>query len=136
MADVIAVEDEPELAQLIEMILRRAGHTVRIAADGAHALDAIQRAAPDLVLLDLGLPDVHGLDLCRKIRGDPAHARLPIGVVSGQVTPPFAAELAAGATAVLAKPFNRARLVAFVDELLSTAAASTPAPARQCPGAP
>ncbi|GAB7045787.1 response regulator transcription factor [Catenuloplanes indicus] len=117
MAHVIAAEDEPEIQQLLRLILERAGHTVIVVGDGAAVLAAVAEHRPDLVLLDLGLPHVGGLDLCRALRGDPATGALPIGVVSGQITPPFTAVYDAGATAVLVKPFTRAQLLELVDTL-------------------
>jgi CheY-like chemotaxis protein len=122
MASVIAAEDEPAIQQILRIILERAGHSVTIIADGGDVLDAITAHQPDLVLLDIGLPTLNGLDICRALRADSITRNLPIGVVSGQVTPPFATELAAGATAVLTKPFVRDQLLQLVDDLLSTRA--------------
>ncbi|MDR7277137.1 response regulator [Catenuloplanes atrovinosus] len=123
MAHVIAAEDEPEIQQILRMILERAGHTVTVVGDGADVVDAVGEHRPDLVLLDLGLPHVGGLDICRALREDPATSTLPVGVVSGQITPPFTAAFAAGATAVLAKPFTRAQLLELVDTLLTAPSA-------------
>lgn len=118
MASVIAAEDEPAIQQLLRIILERAGHTVTIIADGGEVIDAVATHEPDLVLLDVGLPTLGGLDICRALRAQPATTNLPIGVVSGQVVPPFTTELAAGATAVLTKPFVRVQLLQMIDDLL------------------
>jgi CheY-like chemotaxis protein len=122
MAYVIAAEDEPEIQQILRMMLERAGHTVTVVGDGADVLDAVGEHRPDLVLLDLGLPHIGGLDICRALREDPVTRMLPIGVVSGQITPPFTEAFAAGATAVLAKPFTRAQLLGLIDSLLAASA--------------
>lgn len=125
MARVIAAEDELEIQQILRMILTRAGHDVTVVGDGADVLAAVGEHHPDLVLLDLGLPHIGGLDICRALREDPATRTLPIGVVSGQITPPFTTAFTAGATAVLAKPFTRAQLLDLIDTLLAA-----PSPSR------
>ncbi|MEQ1703105.1 MAG: response regulator, partial [Ilumatobacteraceae bacterium] len=66
--DVLVVEDAPEFTRVVTTVLRNAGHQVRTAGSIAEALDELAISSPDVVILDLGLPDGDGLDLCRMIR--------------------------------------------------------------------
>jgi two-component system phosphate regulon response regulator PhoB len=72
------IDDEPDLVELVRINLDQAGYDVETAASGREALAALRRARPDLVVLDLMLPDISGTDLCRQIRADAALADLPI----------------------------------------------------------
>ena len=66
--DVLVVEDAPEFARIVSTVLESAGHRVRLATTIAEALAEMDVQVPDVVILDLGLPDGDGLDLCRMIR--------------------------------------------------------------------
>lgn len=68
MTHVLIVEDAPEAAELATALLRNAGDTTSTASSGSAALDATRAVRPDLILLDLGLPDIDGTDLCRQLR--------------------------------------------------------------------
>src|SRR3712207_566521 len=67
---VLVVEDDEEIAQVLQRSLRMEGYDVRLAGDGLTALDAHREYAPDLLILDLGLPRLDGLDVARKLRED------------------------------------------------------------------
>lgn len=114
--DVLVVEDAPEFAELAAVVLERAGHVVRRAMSVADAEAAVADRMPDLVVLDLSLPDGDGLDLCRSIR---EHSQTYVLVVTGR---PEAGDrlmgFRLGADDVLAKPFSGRELVARVDALL------------------
>ncbi len=79
---VLLVEDEPVTAQVFSRTLQKHGHQVRVAADGNRALHALRDDVPDLVVLDLGLPTVPGLEVLRRIR-ESVRPDLPVLVVSG-----------------------------------------------------
>jgi two-component system OmpR family response regulator len=68
MKTILVVDDEPKIASLARDYLEHAGFAVTVAADGRAALDTIRRTRPDLVVLDLGLPEVDGLDVTREVR--------------------------------------------------------------------
>ena len=114
--DVLVVDDAPEFVELAAVVLAQAGHRVRRASSVAEALEAIDHSMPDLVVLDLTLPDGDGLDLCRTVRerGDAY-----VLVVTGR---PDAADrlmgFRLGADDVLTKPFSGRELNARVDALL------------------
>ena len=76
--DVLVVEDEPDIRNLIVHHLTRDGFRCRTAATGTEALARVRSAPPDLVVLDLMLPEMDGLEVCRRLRGDPATAALPL----------------------------------------------------------
>jgi two-component system phosphate regulon response regulator PhoB len=75
---VLVVDDEPDLRRLIGGALQHAGFDVALAATGRDALAAVARSAPDLVVLDLMLPDLSGTEVCRALRSQPATAEIPI----------------------------------------------------------
>ena len=117
--DVLVVEDAPEFTRVISTVLQNAGHRVRSATSIAQALDELTTAPPDVVILDLGLPDGDGLDLCRMIRerssayvlmltGRDRESDKLLGFRQGAddyVTKPFSArELAARVEALLRRP--------------------------------
>lgn len=79
--DVLLVEDDDTIAEPLARGLERQGFSVRRAADGAGALAEVDRQRPDIVLLDLGLPDIDGYEVCRRLRADSA---LPIIVVTAR----------------------------------------------------
>jgi two-component system, OmpR family, KDP operon response regulator KdpE len=107
---VLVVEDDPQLLRAMRITLRAAGHQVLTAATGAHGLSEAAAAHPDLVVLDLGLPDMDGVDVLHALRGWSA---VPVIVLSGRSTGgDKVAALDAGADDYVTKPFG-------VDELLA-----------------
>src|SRR5689334_1748561 len=106
---IAIVEDEPELAALVADYARAAGYTPDTYGDGAAALDALRHAPPALVVLDLMLPGLDGLALCRALRADadPALAELPVVMVTARVEEiDRLLGLDAGADDYLCKPFS------------------------------
>ena len=127
----LVVNDIPEVRELFAHFLGRAGMRVTQADGGRAALATARDAAPDLVVTDISMPDMDGLELCRQIRTDPAIGHVPIVIVSGGVTTGDATVWAAGCDAVLEKPCSRDLLVTTARALLSRerrerAAAATP----------
>jgi DNA-binding response OmpR family regulator len=114
--DVLLVEDAPEFAQLATNVLTDAGYRVRTVSTLADALASMSSAMPDLVVLDLGLPDGDGLDLCRSIR---EHSNAYVIVVSGRSGEVDKLKgFRLGADDFLVKPFSGRELVARVEALL------------------
>ena len=126
---ILVVEDEADIRELIRYNLAQEGFVVEEAGDGAEALDRIVRRAPDLIVLDLMLPRLSGLELCRRLRANPETARLPIIVVTAkgaEVDRVLGLEM--GADDYVVKPFSPREVVARVKALLRRAsAASEPA---------
>ena len=75
---ILVVEDEPDIAEVLQFNLERAGFSVAVERRGDSALEAIRRRAPDLVVLDLMLPGLDGLELARLLKRDPATSALPL----------------------------------------------------------
>jgi phosphate regulon transcriptional regulator PhoB len=116
---ILVVEDEADIRELLQYSLAQEGFAVEQAGDGAEALDRIMRRAPDLVLLDLMLPRMSGLELCRRLRAETETRRLPIIVVTAkgsEVDRVLGLEL--GADDYVVKPFSPREVVARVKALL------------------
>ncbi len=112
MARILVVDDEPDERFLVGRVLRGEGHEVAVASDGAAALDAVKECPPDLVVTDVMMPVMDGVELIRRLRGDPVTAAIPIIAASGDT------HLAGAADAVLSKPYGNHQLVAIVSGLL------------------
>jgi two-component system response regulator BaeR len=122
--DIAIVEDEPELALLIADYARAAGYAPSLFDDGAAALDALRARPPDLVVLDLMLPGLDGLALCRALRASPDArlAGLPVVMVTARVEEiDRLLGLEAGADDYLCKPFSPRELMARIKAILRRA---------------
>ena len=114
---LLLVDDDPRLRDLAALALERAGHRVITAEDGQKALDRAAREAPDLIVLDIGLPEIDGLEVCRRIR---ARSDVPILFLSArddEVDRILGLEL--GADDYVTKPFSPRELVARVRAILN-----------------
>jgi two-component system phosphate regulon response regulator PhoB len=116
---VLVVEDEKEIAELIELHLTRAGIDASIARSGRAALESIRKSVPDAVVLDLMLPDVDGLEVCRRIRQSHDQRQLPIIMVTAKgEESDIVAGIELGADDYVTKPFSPRVLVARVQSAL------------------
>jgi sigma-B regulation protein RsbU (phosphoserine phosphatase) len=113
---ILIVDDEPLACRLLAGILRRRQFTnIRFAAGGRSALELVNTFEPDLVLLDMQMPDLGGMEVCRLVRADPAHVDLPILVQTATVDRKEMGLLfEAGASDFLSKPINPSELVSRV----------------------
>ena len=121
-ADVLVVEDEPDIRNLIVHHLTRDGFRCDTAGNGTEALTRLRKGLPDLVVLDLMVPGIDGLEVCRRVRADPTTAALPIIMLTAkadEVDRVVGLEL--GADDYLAKPFSPKELVARVRAVLRRA---------------
>jgi two-component system phosphate regulon response regulator PhoB len=113
------VDDEPEAVELVEFNLKQAGFDVITAADGGEALKQARTALPSLMVLDLMLPEIDGLEVCKMLRRDPATSAIPIIMLTAK-----AAEidrvlgLELGADDYLTKPFSPRELVLRIKKIL------------------
>jgi DNA-binding response OmpR family regulator len=115
-AKILAVEDEEDYRALLEHILGEAGYTVVTAPNGEEGLEAFHRESPDLVLLDVNLPDMDGFDICKEIRKEGPRKNVPVLFCTIRSSVARVAEgLKSGGTDYVVKPFQ-------VDDLLERVA--------------
>jgi len=113
---VLVVEDDADIADVLRRSLRNEGYEVRTSADGVEALDVAAGFFPDLVVLDLGLPRLDGVEVCRRLRED---GDVPILMLTARAeTEDRVAGLDSGADDYLVKPFERQELLARIRALL------------------
>src|SRR5690242_1070704 len=102
--NILVVDDEPQITRVLKTTLSSQGYGVRSAGDGQEALDEMKGWAPDLIITDLRMPTMDGLELCRRVRKD---SRIPIIVLSVKGEEPIKVEaLDAGADDYITKPFS------------------------------
>jgi two-component system, OmpR family, phosphate regulon response regulator PhoB len=119
MTTILVVDDEPSIVDLVRFTLEDAEVQVVEASDGAEALVLARRIKPDLVILDVQMPRLDGLEVCRQLRREPDFARAPIILLTaaGQEAD-RARGLSAGADEYLTKPFSPLALLALVEALV------------------
>lgn len=115
---VLIVDDVPDVRQLHTRYLYGTGMEVCTAENGILALDAARRAVPDVIVTDVNMPVMNGLDLCRRLRADAATRDVVIVVLTGEAPDEGPAALDAGCDAVLDKPCSRTLLLATIRLLL------------------
>lgn len=116
---ILVVEDEQDLAELIAFHLRQGGHTVVTAAEGQTALAEVRRQRPDLIVLDVMLPDLSGIEVCRRVRREPLTSRVPVIMVTAkgeEVDRVVGFEV--GADDYVVKPFSPRELMLRVGAIL------------------
>lgn len=116
---VLIVEDENDIAHLLHFHLAREGYQPQIAGTGRLALEAVARARPDLVILDIMLPDLDGLEVCRKLKRDASTNSIPILMVSARGEEnDIVVGLELGAEDYVTKPFSPRVLLARIKAVL------------------
>lgn len=116
---ILIVDDEPNIVVPLQFLMEQNGFDVRIADTGEAAIDLIARFRPDLVLLDIMLPGVNGLEVCQMLREDPDRKDTKIILVSALGRDvDIAKGMAMGADAYVTKPFSNRDIVTRVKELL------------------
>jgi CheY-like chemotaxis protein len=118
MAVLLIAEDNADVLAVFAMVFHRAGFTVLTAPDGEAALDLARAHRPDVVLTDLDMPRMSGLELCRAIRRDESLRDTPVAIVSGGVQPGELGLDEAALCGVLLKPITNQDLVAAVQRLV------------------
>ena len=119
MATVLTVDDSPSIRQMIKVTLEPAGHRVIEAGDGAQGLAQAQAGRPDLVITDLNMPVMNGMELIRSLRKQPTLTGLPIVFLTTESNDALKQEAkSAGATGWITKPFKPEQLLAVVAKLV------------------
>jgi DNA-binding response OmpR family regulator len=118
-AVVLVVEDEPDIRDLLVLHLEHAGYRCHIAASGPQAIESVRRLTPDLVVLDVMLPGMDGLEVCRRLRADPHSAAIPVVMLTARTDEvDRVVGLEMGADDYVTKPFSPRELVARVRAVL------------------
>ncbi|MEV6598129.1 response regulator [Actinoplanes sp. NPDC051346] len=120
MTTLLIAEDTDDLRMVLQRLFTRAGFTVLAAENGQAALELARRQPPDVVLTDLNMPQLDGLQLCQALRQDPVLRDVPVAILSGgiqQGDPRFSDGQVCG---VLLKPFDNTGLVEAVQHLAET----------------
>ncbi|HEX6925637.1 MAG TPA: response regulator [Longimicrobiaceae bacterium] len=122
---VLLVEDNETIRDAFRILLEDSGYVVHEAASGQEAVDKATHHPPAVMLLDLGLPDINGLDVARRIRAEPSTAHVPIVALTGRaLETDEKACLEAGCTAYLSKPIDSAALLRKIGEVVGGMAGS------------
>lgn len=110
---VLLIEDEPNIAEAIRFVLQRDGWRVSVLTHGTHALSEVDRLLPDLVILDLMLPGLSGLEVVTMLRANPETRQLPVMMLTAKgLARDREAALQAGVSLFMTKPFANAEIVA------------------------
>jgi DNA-binding response OmpR family regulator len=116
---ILLVDDETVLVETIAYNLEQAGYIVITAADGVSALEAVRREVPDLIVLDIMLPEIDGLEVCRQLRREDSTAHIPIMMLTAKTEEiDKVVGLEVGADDYVTKPFGRRELLARIRALL------------------
>lgn len=117
---ILLADDEPHITHLVSRRLKAMGHEVRVARDGEEAWTIVQEWVPDLMITDLQMPYINGLDLITNFRHQPSLAGIPIIVLTARGYVLDDQQIRqAGITALLSKPFSVRRLAAMVSDVLA-----------------
>jgi len=122
MAKILVVDDDPRLRELVSVTFQRAGHAIVTASDGRLALIHAARELPDLIVLDIGLPELDGIEVCRRIRQTSSVPILFLSARDDEVDRILGLEL--GADDYVTKPFSPRELVARVKAILKRTGAA------------
>ena len=121
---ILVADDETHILHVVSLKLKNAGYTVVTARDGQEALELAQQVMPDLLITDYHMPQLSGLELCRRLKQDPATCRIPAIMLTarGYNLEPQDTETS-GILRMLSKPFSPRQLLVTVNEVLGNVAA-------------
>jgi DNA-binding response OmpR family regulator len=123
---ILVVDDDAELVELVSFNLKQAGYVIGTAANGVDAIKKARTLAPDLIVLDVMMPELDGFAVCEILRRDAATASIPIMMLTALSSElGRMAGLGSGATDFLTKPFSPRLLIARIEELLKKASILT-----------
>jgi two-component system OmpR family response regulator len=130
---ILVVDDDPHIRDVISFALEKAGMTTEIARDGREALISFRRRAPDMIILDIGMPDTDGLDVCREIRKSSDVPILFLSARDDEIDRVIGLEI--GGDDYVTKPFSPREMVARVNVILRRAAGAAGRQAEAAPAA-
>jgi len=116
--DVLFIDDDPGISAALSTRLRAHGYTVRVAGNGLQGLEEARRAMPDVIVLDIRMPGIDGLEVCRRLRAEDATRSVPVLFLSAEAREDIReAAAAAGGSHYLGKPFEAREVVAAIKQL-------------------
>lgn len=116
---ILVVEDEESLLKLESILLSSKGYNVTGVMDGKSALEEVMAHRPDLVILDIMLPEIDGFEVCRRIKENPATSTIPVVMLTAKKNSQDVARgTEVGADAYLTKPFKSAKVIEVIENLL------------------
>jgi len=126
---ILVVEDDPDQLEVVRFTLKNAGFAIGTATNGIDALKKAQTVSPDLIILDVMMPELDGFAVCETLRGNPATASIPVLMLTGLCS--HISRLVgyeSGATDYVIKPFDSEQLVSKVEKLLYQQSEASKAP--------
>lgn len=121
MKKILIVDDEPNIVMSLEFAFQKQGYEVFIARDGSEALNIIHQNVPDVIILDIMMPQVDGYETIKQVRGNSAFAKAKIIFLSAKSKPEDIEKgLSLGADDYFTKPFSVKKLIAAVEQLIAT----------------
>lgn len=122
---ILVCDDEPHILHVVASKLKNAGFNVLTAEDGLEGFETARTHKPDLIVSDYQMPELSGLEMCARLRGEPGTAEIPVLMLTARgFAPELAAVEVSNIRAVLAKPFSPREVLAKVNELLGAGAAN------------
>lgn len=116
---ILIVEDEESLLKLETILFSARGYSVTAVSDGKSALDEVALNKPDLIVLDVMIPELDGLEVCRRIKENPTTSNIPVVMLTGKKTPEDIQEgERVGVDAYVTKPFNAFTIIETIEGLL------------------
>jgi len=120
MMKVLIVDDDIGLTQLLQLVFESRGFRVKIAHNGQSALQDLDQELPEVIVLDLTIPDVDGLEVCRQVRTNPRTSNVPVIVLTAKPGEDIRDKaLKAGATEYLSKPIRPSQLIQHIREVIA-----------------
>jgi two-component system phosphate regulon response regulator PhoB len=118
---VVLAEDDPDIQLVARLALKRAGFAVTVVSNGQEALDTIRRQPPDVVLLDWMMPELDGLETCRRLKADPQTAAIPVVFLTAKSQEAeIQRGLGLGASGYVTKPFDALTLGEQIKEIVAS----------------
>jgi len=115
-AKILVIDDEPEITDIVETFLTESGYTVEVENTAKNALEKARKFNPEVILLDIMMPDVDGYNVCQEIKNDPALAHIPVIFLTGKDrNDDMGRSFKAGGDMFIKKPFSCERLLEIVN---------------------
>lgn len=117
---ILLADDEEDVKDVLRMFLESKGFEVVTAFDGLSAIDTVRQERPDLVLLDIMMPSIDGIEVCKKLKADPQTVNIPIVMISASSHAESVQKgLDAGAVEYIVKPFEPKNVLAMIQRILN-----------------